>query len=97
MKELYVLFIFMFLLCSTQEQISLNTTGEAPDASAAWDIQYSDKGILIPRVSLTQTTSASPIASPATSLLVYNTATVNDVTPRLLLLEWKQMDSNFRK
>lgn len=40
------------------------------------------KGILIPRVALTQTTSNAPVgASVATSLLVYNTATVNDVTP----------------
>jgi len=36
---------------------------------------------LIPRVALTQTTLSSPITSPATSLMVYNTAAVNDVTP----------------
>jgi len=36
---------------------------------------------LIPRIALTQTTSPSPVTSPAQSLLVYNTATINDVTP----------------
>src|SRR5690606_7138919 len=40
-----------------------------------------DKGLLIPRVALTNTSLASPITSPATSLLVYNTATTGDVTP----------------
>jgi hypothetical protein len=45
------------------------------------DIKSADKGLLIPRVALTNTNSASPITSPATSLLVYNTATTGDVTP----------------
>ncbi|MCX7863390.1 MAG: hypothetical protein N2449_10395, partial [Bacteroidales bacterium] len=77
-----IIFLILILFnISGFSQISLNLTGTAPDASAAWDIQFSDKGILIPRVSLTQTTSASPITSPANSLLVYNTATQNDVTP----------------
>ena len=37
--------------------------------------------MLVPRIALTITSSASPVISPATSLLVYNTATANDVTP----------------
>ncbi len=66
----------LITLCISQHivgQISLNTTGNPPDNSAAWDIQYSDKGILIPRVSLSSTTDGTTITSPATSLLVYNT------------------------
>ena len=62
-------------------QVSINSTGANPDASAGLDVSFTDKGLLIPRVALTQTTSSSPITSPATSLLVYNTATINDVTP----------------
>jgi hypothetical protein len=50
-------------------------------ASAILDVNAADKGILIPQVSLTGTSSASPVTSPATSLLVYNTATVSDITP----------------
>lgn len=46
-----------------------------PNASAKLDIVDANRGILIPRVALTATNAASPIASPATSLLVYNTAT----------------------
>ncbi|MGI4021219.1 MAG: tail fiber domain-containing protein [Janthinobacterium lividum] len=56
-----------------------------PDASAALDVSYTSKGLLIPRVALTATNVAGPIASPATSLLVYNTATAgtspNNVIP----------------
>ena len=53
-----------------------------PDASAGVEMRFSNKGLLIPRVALTSTTSTSPITTPvATSLLVYNTATTGDVTP----------------
>lgn len=64
------------------QNVGINSTGAAPNASAMLDIVSSSKGLLIPRVALTQTTSNSPIgAGIASSLLVYNTATVNDVTP----------------
>lgn len=62
-----------------------SSSGFTPDASAALDVSYSSKGLLIPRVALTAANAAGPIASPATSLLVYNTATTgtspNNVTP----------------
>lgn len=56
-----------------------------PKASAALDITDANRGILIPRVALTATNAAGPIASPEPSLLVYNTATASSgatiVTP----------------
>ena len=62
-----------------------NTTGANPNASAGVDIDFTNKGLLIPRVALTATNLAGPITSPATSLLVYNTATAgappNNVVP----------------
>jgi len=61
--------------------VGISTTFFTPDSSAMLEIRANNKGLLIPRVALTQTTSSSPIVSPATSLLVYNTATINDVTP----------------
>src|ERR1035437_6613150 len=66
---------------SQNQNLSINETGNPPDGSAILDVTSASKGMLIPRVALTQTTSQSPITSPATSLLVWNTATVNDVTP----------------
>ncbi|QDW19599.1 hypothetical protein B0M43_0005560 [Flavobacterium sp. KBS0721] len=35
----------------------------------------------MPRVALVNTTDNSPVTNPATSLMIYNTATLNDVTP----------------
>jgi len=56
------------------QNVGINTTGVNPAASAMLDIVSSNKGLLVPRVSLTSTSLAGPISSPATSLLVYNNA-----------------------
>ncbi len=81
MKKTLIYLLAFFCISIVNAQVAINTTGANPDASAGLDVSFTDKGALIPRVSLTQTTSSSPITSPAISLLVYNTATVNDVTP----------------
>jgi trimeric autotransporter adhesin len=53
----------------------------SPSASAKLEISSTNSGLLIPRVALTATNVAGPVTAPATSLLVYNTASVSDVTP----------------
>jgi hypothetical protein len=67
------------------QNVGINSTGATPAASAMLDISSSNSGLLIPRVALTATNAAGPITSPATSLLVYNTATAgttpNNVVP----------------
>jgi len=67
------------------QNIGINSTGAAPVASAGLDVSFTNKGLLVPRVALTATNVAGPIAAPATSLFVYNTATAgaspNNVTP----------------
>jgi len=47
----------------------------SPHASSKLEINDPSRGLLIPRVSLLATNNASPVSTPATSLLVYNTAT----------------------
>ncbi len=63
------------------QNIGINSTGAAADASAALDVSTSNKGVLLPRVALTGTNDVTTVSLPATSLLVYNTASVSDVTP----------------
>lgn len=53
--------------------IGIGTTN--PNASSLFEVNATNKGVLIPQVSLTATNAASPITSPANSLLVYNSAT----------------------
>ena len=55
------------------QNVAINTTGNAPDVSAMLDIVSSDKGLLLPRISLISTTDATTVPNPATSLIVYNT------------------------
>lgn len=87
-KFLTAYIVVLFLLLGTKlnaQNVGINATGSIPDPSAGLDIDYNNKGLLIPRVALTSSNSASPVTSPATSLLVYNTATAgtapNNVFP----------------
>ncbi len=61
--------------------VGINDDNTSPDASAMLDVKSTNKGVLIPRVALSSTAVAAPVATPATSLMVYNTATAGDVTP----------------
>ena len=74
-KLLYVLIIISICTSAYAQNIAINTTGLTADPSAMLDVSATNKGVLIPRVALTSTTSAAPVTAPATSLLVYNTAT----------------------
>lgn len=58
-------------------------TGPAtnPDASAVLDAKSTDKGMLVPRVSLTGPNDASTVPTPATSLLVFNLSSSGGLTP----------------
>ena len=57
---------------AVNDNIGLGTN--SPNASAQLEMSNTDKGILINRVALTATNSASPVSAPATGLFVYNTA-----------------------
>jgi len=67
------------IVVKTSGNVGIGTS--TPSASSVLELSSTNQGVLLPRVALTSTTSASPISSPATSLLVYNTATANDVVP----------------
>jgi hypothetical protein len=72
-----LIIFYLSLSIKTQAQnIAINTTGAAPNASAILDLSNtSNLGFLAPGVALTASNAAAPIASPATGLMVYNTAT----------------------
>lgn len=77
---------FVFALISTSfihAQIGIGTA--TPNASAILDVTSSSKGFLQPRVALTGTADTATITTPATGLMVFNTATAGSgataVTP----------------
>ncbi len=49
--------------------------------SALLELSSSDKGLLLPRVELVESSDASPLQSHVEGMVVYNTATINDVCP----------------
>ena len=73
MKSLTTLLVLssFITLHSFGQNIGIGTA--SPNSSAMLDVTSSNKGLLVPRVGLTSLIDAATIASPATSLLVYNT------------------------
>ncbi|MBC7915908.1 MAG: hypothetical protein H7Y07_17500 [Pyrinomonadaceae bacterium] len=67
-----VLFLLFALLCKVgyAQNVGINSTGAAPAASAGLDVDFTNKGLLIPRMTSAQRTA---ISSPAIGLLVYQT------------------------
>lgn len=90
-KPITTLLLITLLPSAFAQNIGINVTGFAPAASALLDIDgatlpaNAQRGLLIPRIALTATNVAAPVAAPATSLLIYNTATAgvapNNVAP----------------
>lgn len=68
MKKLLLVLLFPIASFS---QVGINTT--TPNASSILDVTATDKGLLIPRISIPNLSAAAPVTSPATSLMVYNT------------------------
>lgn len=99
-SKLLPLFVLVFLGLFTikiNAQVGINTT--APDASSALDIQSTDAGLLIPRMT---TAERNAITDPANALLVFDTDLngyyFNDGTPAspdwtLLLTETRSRDN----
>lgn len=77
--------ICLFLLAAAQlhAQVGINNSSANPDPSAILDLQTGNtgvnKGFLPQSVALTATNAAAPVTSPATGLIVYNTATSGTV------------------
>lgn len=77
MKKITYTISFAFAVLASSNAITQQGFGtNRPDKSSAIEIKSPNKGLLIPRVTLTSLTDVSTIVNPANSLLVYNT-TVN--------------------
>lgn len=80
LKVLISLFFLTFII----ENINAQNVGigtQTPEASAKLELKDAARGFLPPRVALLSTTnSSSPVSSPATGLMVYNTATAGSGT-----------------
>ncbi|MFT7481761.1 MAG: hypothetical protein ACI8WW_000691 [Oceanospirillaceae bacterium] len=80
-RQLFLTVVLCLMLQVTSFAQSIKLNNQADPGSAMLEVNSTSKGILIPNVTLTGITDATTIATPAASLLVYNTATVSDVEP----------------
>jgi len=68
-NEISLIFMGMMITLTSVGQISINADGSSPHPSAGLDVDFADKGILIPRIS-----SLGLIDEPAHGLLVFLTS-----------------------
>ena len=79
----------------TYAQIGIGTT--SPNADALMELSSSDKGLLIPRLALTNSTNPSPLSTHVVGMTIYNTATTGDVIPGIYYNNgsaWISVNSN---
>ncbi len=83
LTKIFLLFFFFTPFSKIFSQsVSINGNGANPVASSILDMSaVNNKGLLIPNVALTGSTDNTTISSPANGLMIYNTASANDVTP----------------
>jgi len=72
LKTVFTISFLLITVCGHAQGVAINNLGNNPDNSAILDVNSSEKGFLIPRLS---TTERNAITVPASSLLIYNTTT----------------------
>ena len=70
MKKILSLFFVILSFGLLAQGVGINTDGSNPDASSILDVKSNSKGVLIPRMTLSERSS---ISTPASGLLVYQT------------------------
>lgn len=77
-----VLFALTISFKGFSQNAGISTNGAVPPNSAAGlDVDFANKGLLIPRVALTGAANFQPLTSHIVGMIVYNTATTGDVSP----------------
>lgn len=82
MKKLILLITLFTSMSYAQVGIGTNK----PDASSVLDITSTNKGVLFPRIALTNVTDNVTIKNPTTGLFVYNTGTASTFTYKGLVM-----------
>ena len=90
MKEVKLIFIAIIMIASYSltAQVSINTDGNDPDASAMLDVKSTEKGMLIPRMTQAE---IEVITSPANGLIVFSTTDDKFYSYVLADIEWKEI------
>jgi hypothetical protein len=80
-RGLFSIFFMLVLTVTGFSQASISPASTIPDPDAGLDINFTNKGLLIPRVALTSTANFAPFTAHDAGMVIYNTATTGDVVP----------------
>lgn len=82
-NNLIFLLLIIFGFSDAQVKITDNLTSPTPNSDAVLEIESigNNKGLLMPKVSLTDTANPSPLASHIAGITVYNISNVNPASP----------------
>lgn len=81
-QRIFRIIVLLIFFQNGFAQTGIGTT--TPNASAKLDVYATNKGFLPPRIALLSTTDVVTIASPATGLVIYNTATAGTTPTNVL-------------
>ncbi len=79
-KIVYILVLSVFFM-NLQAQFKVGTDVKNINPNAMFQVDAANKGILIPRLQLVQSTNFAPLTAHVQGMIAYNTATSNDVVP----------------
>ena len=94
--KLSILSLFAFLTITANAQVKVGNNPTTINTNSVLEIESTNKGLLMPRLALTSTTTASPLSAHVAGMNVYNTATAGDVTyfrKALYRFKWTNMSS----
>jgi len=74
MKSIHLIMFMISVAFLRAQSVVISETESTPDPSAILDVQSTEKGVLVPRVTLESISSSDPVTDPAEGLLVYNSS-----------------------
>jgi hypothetical protein len=85
--KILLILLFISIPLIAYLQVGINTTGNPPNSSAGLDVDFTNKGFLLPRMTTVQ---RDAIQNPAIGLQIYNTST-NCIQCYMPLAGWKDI------
>jgi hypothetical protein len=77
-------------------QVKVSATPSVANPDAILEIESTNKGLLLPRLALVSTTSPAPLTSFVKGMVVYDTVSINDITPGMYYSDgtkWVKMNA----
>lgn len=82
-KQNKMLLILLLIgnVINTNAQVKIGNNPGTINTNSLFEMESTNKGMLLPRVTLSSTTLAAPLTAHVAGMTIYNTATAGDVTP----------------